>query len=197
MRSEELALLVGDLTPVPLEGLHAEAAESVVRQGKETGFEYGVAILDGHSLDLFGGESPNRISVPRYSDAPDNSVTIHHNHPIGDSFSRSDLYVLLTRSEIGEIYAHGHNGGVSKAVRIGGALDETKATALIYDANLTANRLIHQAIKKGVIPDSFGNSIGFWQIVMGLVLDITGVIRYAFNSGSLLDAAKKVLSDEQ
>ena len=46
------------------------------------------------------------------------ALILYHNHPGGNSFSQSDISVLLTNPEIKEMVAVGHNGRVY-SLRIG------------------------------------------------------------------------------
>ncbi|WP_201099382.1 hypothetical protein [Thiocystis minor] len=49
MRSEELAVLADDLTPVDLGPIHNRARDEVVRKGKETGWRRYLANIGAHS----------------------------------------------------------------------------------------------------------------------------------------------------
>ena len=186
MRSEELGALAGDLAPVDLGPIHNRARDEVVRKGKATGKEHGVAVLGDGTMVSFGGDYENRIEIPR-CDAPEGSVTIHHNHPSGDSFSRADLRVLLERSEIGRVDAHGHHGGWSSIKRIGGPVSPTSALILVEEAMSQAQSMTRKATIRNTISAEAGQS-GLWQVVMSLLLEGQGVIHYALNSDSVLDS---------
>ena len=191
MRSEELAALADDLTPVDLGPIHNRARDEVVRKGKETGKEHGVAVLADGTAVSFGGEFENRLDVPAFDGAP-GSVTIHHNHPSGDSLSRADLRLLLERGEIGRVDAHGHQGGWSSCERVGGPQSEMASLTTIYDVASRANRLTDEAQRRGKIPAD-ATKAGLWQVVMALLLESEGVIRYALNSESIKNLGRAIL----
>lgn len=191
MRSEELAALAGDLEPVDLGPAHNHARDEVVRFGKATGKEHGVAVFEDGTTVSFGGEYENRLDVPEF-DAPQGSVTIHHNHPSGDSFSRADIRLLLERRDIGRVDAHGHAGGWASCERVVGPASKIVSLTLIQDAASRANRLIEQAISRKRL-EADAAEAGLWQVVMALILESEGVIRYALNSESVKEMARKIL----
>ena len=62
MKSEELGLLINDLTPASLIGTNPETAKHVVDQGRITDFEHGVAIIEGNK-DAIYFTSNNKKSI--------------------------------------------------------------------------------------------------------------------------------------
>ncbi|WP_295405244.1 hypothetical protein [uncultured Thiocystis sp.] len=191
MRSEELAALAGDIKPVDLGPVHHRARDEVVRLGKATGKEYGVAVfVDGRILS-FGGDHENRIDVPPF-DAPPGSVTIHHNHPSGDSFSRADLRVLLERPDLGRIDAHGHEGLWASCERVGGSLTKQNAILAVEDAASQARSLIAKKLGRHELAEEVARA-SLWQVVMSLLLERQGVLRYALNAESIILLARQVL----
>ncbi|MBK5967173.1 hypothetical protein CCR95_24655 [Thiocystis minor] len=55
-----------------------------------------------------------------------------------------------------------------------------------------AKSMTRKAARRNNISAQEGQS-GLWQVVMSLLLESQGVIRYALNSESVLDTAKKVI----
>lgn len=95
------------------------AAKWVVERGRATGNEYGVAISpDGQVLVAGTSNLNGKITLP--SDAsdtlrnPNSRATYHHNHPDGDPLSLAD-FIVLSRSGIEWVVAHGPNGELSAA----------------------------------------------------------------------------------
>jgi SPP1 gp7 family putative phage head morphogenesis protein len=195
MRSEELAALAGDINPADLGPIHNRARDEVIRKGKETGKEHGAAVLAEGSIVEFGGDFENSLKVPEFN-ASDRSVTVHHNHPAGDSLSRPDLRLLLGRSDLARVDAHGPLGGWSSAERIGDVLPPHLAEILIQDASSQAKMLTMKAAKRGSISQE-ATQAGLWLVVMALLLEKQGVIRYALNSESVLAMARKVIENER
>lgn len=193
LRSEEIAAQAGDIASVDLGPLHNPARSEVIEKGRATGKEHGVAVLSDGTRVSFGGEFENKIQVPRF-DAPDGSVTVHHNHPTGDTFSRADVKILLERAELGRVDAHGHAGGWSSMERIGGALSPAMSVILVEEAMSQARALMHRAVKRYQISQETAQA-GLWQVVMSLLLERQGVIRYALNSESVRTLANKVIDE--
>lgn len=191
MRSEELAALTGDIQPVDLGPVHNRALAEVIRQGKATGKEHGVAVLKDGSTVSFGGDRENHLAVPRF-DALEGSVTVHHNHSVGDSLSRSDLFMLLERAELGRVDAHGHAGVWASAQRTGSAVSRMSAFAVIEDAASRADLLIQKALERGQIEPGVTQA-GLRQVVTALLLERDGVIRYALNTESVLAMARNII----
>ena len=192
LHSEELAALAGDIRPVDLGEPHNRARDEVVEKGRASGCEHGVAILPDGTAVSFGGEYEHRLDIFRF-DAPEGSVTVHHNHSKGDSLSRADLRILLEYSELSRIDAHGHKGGWSSCQRICRPLPKQSAILLVEDAAIRAQSLVRQAQKRGLITENMAR-MGLWQIVIALLLERDGLIRYDFNSDSTLTLARKVLT---
>ncbi|QEP42492.1 hypothetical protein D5085_04695 [Ectothiorhodospiraceae bacterium BW-2] len=180
--------------PVKLDRVNAEAADYVISRGKDSGKEYGAIIFSSGRIVRVGGAFENKLLIPRYPDEPDASITVHHNHPFGDSLSRDDLAILLSRTELGQVYAHGHQGGVSVAQKSGVTLTDTAAIITVMDNYSRAHRLIIRAIDDGIIDEGTAGA-GFWQVVMGLLLDTEGLINYSYNSDGVIKLAKKVIEN--
>ena len=158
---------------------------------RDTTKEHGAAVFaDGHS-ESFGGAFENRLQVPRFS-APDGSVTIHHNHPNGDSLSRADLFIMLERPELGRVDAHGHQGFWASAERPGTAMAPEEAMATVEDAAARARTMLTKAVQRGHIRAEAAQS-GLWQVVMSRLLEQQGIIRYTVNSEAVLAMANQVL----
>lgn len=191
MRSEEIALRLGPLDSVALGPGHDEARARVVRDGRRTGMEHGIALLDDGSLVPFGGDFQSRIFVPSLT-GRDGSITLHHNHPIGDSLSRSDLRLLLGRPEVGRIDAHGHRGFWASAQRAGPALEDSLARDVVEGAALRARNLVSKAARARVITQDVAMS-GLWMVVAARLLAADGVVRYAVNSRGLSALADQVM----
>lgn len=191
LHSEELALLAGDLKPVDLGAGHNEARDLVVRKGKADGREHAVAVfMDGRSVE-FGGSHSDRLKVPEFENAS-GIVVVHHNHPLGDSLSRQDLLLLLTRADISRIDAHGHRGGWFSAERSGKARTLLEARAAVDDAFAQIRTAIVKAVKQGEV-DEARTRAGLWQVAMALLMTKQGQIQYSANTDSVLDMAKRVL----
>ena len=106
-----------DRLPIAPEQGHADAADWVTAQGKQTGHEH-VAIVDNQTGEIVHAGTnglPRRVTLPANSllNEPTN-YTIHHNHPAGTPVSDTDLEALANPG-ISHIVAHGHNGEVSIA----------------------------------------------------------------------------------
>lgn len=190
--SEELAALAGDIRPVDLGEPHNRARDEVVEKGRASGREHGVAILPDGTAVSFGGEYEHRLDVPCL-DAPEGSVTVHHNHSKGDSLSRADLRILFEYSELKRVDAHGHQGGWSSCQRLCRPQPKQSAILLVEDAAVRAQSLVRQAQKRGLITEDMAR-MGLWQIVAALLLERDGLIRYDLNSDSTLLLARKVLT---
>jgi hypothetical protein len=191
MRSEELAALSGDIQSVDLGPVHNRARNEVVGKGKDTNKEHGVAVFEDGSTVSFGGDRENQLAVPRF-DAAEGSVVVHHNHSIGDSLSRADLFMLLDRAELGRVDAHGHAGLWASAQRTGSAVSSMSAMALVHDAASRADRLIQEALGRGRIEPS-ATQAGLRQVVTALLLEQDGVIRYSLNTDSVLAMARSII----
>ena len=126
MKSEEIALRAGRLDEPHITQAQREARDYVVSNGRLTGHEYGVALHNSAVIQRFTSNHQNGIAIPDFSGYPLNSVEVHHNHPVGDSFSASDIKLLLHRSDVGRIFVHGHNGFFAEAF--------TQAAPLTQDA---------------------------------------------------------------
>lgn len=96
-----------------LDDSEIKARDIVVSAGIASGNEHGVAVsvATGEIVQRFTSDKPDGIAIPQFSE----KVVIHHNHPLGDGFSRYDLGVLLTNPYITSIYAHGHENQYSFA----------------------------------------------------------------------------------
>ena len=192
MNSEELALLAGDLKAPTLTTAQREARDYVVANGKRTGNEYGVAISDGKIIDRFTSDSPNGLQVPRGYGVENGPVEIHHNHPVGDSFSLKDIAILLARNELGAVAVHGHVGFYAYIERVAGSVSEETAMAVVSSAKSKAKLLLTKALSANIVSFEQINS-GLWQVVMAIILEAEGVIRYTANSNSVVTLARKVV----
>ena len=189
MKSEELALLAGDLKAPLLTLLQREARDYVVDNGIRTENEYGVAIADGKIVAQFTSDSPNRLQIPDFSNQGFGAVEIHHNHPMGDSFSRSDLIALLGRGDISSLFVHGHNGAVYSAERLVDASPELSRT--VSDALLEASYKTAEAVDREFMSLASA-SAGLKFVVMAVILERSGAIAYTFNSASWVALSRKV-----
>lgn len=192
MRSEEIALTYGDLTKFVGSEPKRRAREFVVASGRTTGKEWGAAIFSNGRQTRFGGESPNTLTVPHFPGASERTVSIHHNHPMGDSFSRADLRLLLSRAEIFEINAHGHSGFDVSATRIGAALSHTASRQVVQDAFVIAQSAVKAALQGSSVTMAQAQG-GLAMVVAALHLEKTGVIEYTANSAELMSLAERVL----
>ncbi len=191
-RSEELGLLVGDLKNISLKGNNLLASKYVIQNGNKTGNEYGVAIVNGEdTLQYFTSNMQNRIAIPIFNKKP-NSIIIHHNHPFGDSFSRKDFEVLLTRAEIRKLWVHGHNGSTYSATKIINTLTKEDAESLLIKYMLKAKDYTIRAVHKNIIND-YSVRLGLWQVVMAVLMEKDGVIKYTFNSNGVLNVVKEII----
>ncbi|MTW19915.1 hypothetical protein [Allochromatium palmeri] len=177
--------------PVDLGPIHNRARDEVMRKGIATGKEHGMAVLADGTTVSFGGEFQNSLKVPEF-DSSNARVILHHNHPTGDSLSRPDLRLLLGRPDLARVDAHGHLGGWSSAERNGDALPVPVAEILVQDASSQAKMLTMRAVSRGHVSQESAQA-GLWQVVMALLLERQGAIRYALNSESVLAMARKVI----
>ena len=99
-------------------GLGGKAQDYVLARGRETGDEHLIALdQKGGIVGRVRGE-PTGVSVEgtlaaRLSD-PANSIVVHHNHPKASTLSNTDI-TMLGAPGLHAIWAHGHNGTVSRA----------------------------------------------------------------------------------
>jgi hypothetical protein len=192
MKSEEIALRAGRLDEPHITQAQREARDYVVSNGRLTGHEYGVALHDSAVIQRFTSNHQNGIAIPDFSGYPLNSVEVHHNHPVGDSFSASDIKLLLHRSDVGRIFVHGHNGFFAEAFTQAAPLTQDAAALLVQSAKSRAQTLLAHAVQAGAVSYVQANA-GLWPVVMAAVLEGQGHIGYAVNSGPLRDLVKKVV----
>ena len=76
----------------------------------------------GTVLDIVKGKKNSVVfserTINQIAKNKKTALILYHNHPGGNSFSQSDISVLLTNPEIKEMVAVGHNGMVY-SLRIG------------------------------------------------------------------------------
>ena len=104
-----------------------EKREAVVdwllRKGNASGKErYVLTDEKGTVLDIVKGKKNSVVfserTINQIAKNKKTALILYHNHPGGNSFSQSDISVLLTNPEIKEMVAVGHNGRVY-SLRIG------------------------------------------------------------------------------
>ena len=104
-----------------------EKREAVVdwllRKGNASGKErYVITDEKGTVLDIVKGKKNSVVfserTIKQIAKNKKPTLILYHNHPGGNSFSQSDISVLLTNPEIKEMVAVGHNGRVY-SLRIG------------------------------------------------------------------------------
>lgn len=78
------------------------------------------------------------------------------------------------------------------AQRTGGTVSSLNAMALVHDAASRADRLIQGVLARGQI-DPSATQAGLRQVVMALLLEQDGVIRYALNTDSVLAMARDLI----
>lgn len=194
MRSEEIAIRAGDLKEPTLSDVQRQARDYVVSNGICTGYEYGAAISGGKIIDRFTSSNPNRLKIPDYQGADSGSIEIHHNHPIGDSFSSGDFASLLSIQPIGSIVVHGHSGFFASAVRIGNSMQKNEAIAIGESVRSRAMSLVKKALLRGDVSYEDASS-GLWQVVAAMLLESDGLIAYTANSEKLMELTKKVIGN--
>lgn len=190
IKSEQVVLRLGEFEPVALIGADAEARGTVIRLGKQTGFEYGVAVVDGSVVRQFTANKPSALMVPSFAGLTD--VVVHHNHPMGDSLSAQDFNMLLSRDEITRIVAHGHNGLYAEAsVSTHQSVEQAMlATAWAKDR---ARRALVKAVGDGLMSFDLADA-GLWPVLMAIYLQQDGLARYTLNSTLLLQLASQIIS---
>lgn len=189
MKSEQAAIRWHDLIDPGLNAVQQEARDFVVRYGKETGNEYGVAVVGGTIKDTFTSNTPSRLIIP-FIEAEPRSVDIHHNHTIGDSLSRADFLVLFARKELSSVFVHGHNGATYRATKLLHA-DGDSSLSLDEMLLLASNKLI-KAVKLRMISEYDAQS-GMKFVLLALMLVKDGAISYSFNSPQLIELANRIV----
>ena len=192
MRSEELSLMAKDLKVPSLSEIQRTARSYVVDSGVATGNEYGVAIVDGKIIDKFTSGLPNSLKVPDFQAHSAGSVDFHHNHPKGDSLSAADFNNLLSTSAIGSVNVHGHNGFFAQASRVGSSVTSKEALIIADSARSKSRAMTSEAVDIGTVTADQADA-GLWQVVMALLLENDGVIRYTANSEYVMSMAKRVI----
>lgn len=97
--------------------------EQVLQRGRETNVEHlsGYDTETGASWVAVGGESHVGVSaaMQRELQRGDPRIVVHHNHPSSRSFSPLDLQMVGDLRGIRTLYAHGHDGSIYRADRVG------------------------------------------------------------------------------
>ena len=98
--------------------LGAQAQDYVLGRGRVTGNEHLVAIDKDGSVSAHIEGSPRSVAVPpelnkQFYD-PSKAIAVHHNHPSNSTLSDRDI-AMLALPGIHSIWAHGHEGKVSRA----------------------------------------------------------------------------------
>ena len=92
----------------------------------------------GTVLDIVKGENDrvafSERTINQIAKNKKTALILYHNHPGGNSFSQSDISVLLTNPEIKEMVAVGHNGRVY-SLRIGKGKRPTEEAFLLMYKN--------------------------------------------------------------
>lgn len=192
MRSEEIAIRTGDLKEPALSDVQRQARDYVVSNGIRTGHEYGAAIADDEIFERFTSGMPNALQVPDFPEFNASAVEVHHNHPTGDSLSAQDFVKLLSNAAINTVIVHGHSGFFAQATQIGASISGKDAYIVSSSMKSKAKSLVSKAALSGEISPLDAQS-GLWPVVMALLFENDGLIRYTSNSDALLELAKKVI----
>jgi hypothetical protein len=159
-----------------------EARGYVVENGKRTGHEYGAAIASGKVIDRFTSNHQSQLNVPVFGQA----VEIHHNHPFGDSLSRADLSMLLTREDIDAVFVHGHNGAAYSATKL---VTATKAD--VEQASAVAAMNLAEAVDRKMISIDDSRS-GIKMMIAAILLERKGLVAYTSNSKIIHALAERI-----
>ncbi len=152
-----------------------KARDIVVSAGIASGNEHGVAVsvATGEIVHRFTSDKPDGIAIPQFSE----KVVIHHNHPLGDGFSKYDILTLITRSDIVSVYANGHENQYAYAVS-SSMIDQKDADRIVTSAISASRMVLAELIDlKGINPPN-GTSL----YVFGMVLKSRGIVEeYSHN----------------
>jgi N12 class adenine-specific DNA methylase len=183
---------LGPFRAEPGQPLGRQAQAHVIERGRRTGLEHMVAFDEGGNVLANGHGSHHDIEVPANLiaalDNPKSRIVVHHNHPSDGSLSTVDIS-QLARPGLAAIWAHGHNGMVSRAslteyARQRFANDSTdnfrkalyRLSDIVGDSFLAPLR---KAVDGGLITPKRGDHL--YGYMLGLALHRAGVIDYSTN----------------
>ena len=167
-----------------------KARDIVVSAGIASGNEHGVAVsvATGEIVQRFTSDKPDGIAIPQFSE----KVVIHHNHPLGDGFSKNDILTLITRSDIVSVYANGHENQFAYAKSLSSV--DLKDAERITSSAISASRLVLAELidLKGITPPN-----GASLYLFGLILKRRGFINeYDHNPPNDIDNFLKLYEDD-
>lgn len=147
----------------PGEPAQVTAGKFVITHGDITGHEYLTVVdKDGQRIIHAGtNDLPDRVGIDPHAltGRPDDSVTIHHNHPGGAGFSSQDM-LLLWHPAIGHVVAHSDGDilGVSLGDRTYGGRDVNNP--LTTKGMINGSSAVAQGQAKAII-------IRAWDMISG------------------------------
>jgi hypothetical protein len=180
--------------------LGKQAQDYVLRMGRETGFEFLVAIDRDGSIVAHGHGSQYSTGMPASLEAAlldrERLIAVHHNHPSNSSFSPGDIGMLAAQG-LNSVWAHGHDGTVARAALTDAARKATASqrasefsSALKMIATAARNAVyddLQDAVSNGLSADEAQLALSHLQNV---VLHNAGIIDYRSNldEAGLVDA---------
>jgi hypothetical protein len=109
---------LGEFLPQRSKPFGQQAHEYVLERGRATGKEHLVAFNEDDSVVAHAMGTAKDVALPPSFTAiasdPNNGIVVHHNHPNSGTLSTPDLAQLGQPGTVA-IWAHGHNGTVSRA----------------------------------------------------------------------------------
>lgn len=157
--------------------LATEAREYVLENGRREQREF-LSAFDQQTGQVLGRTSGERSFVgftpelERAISDPQRRISVRHNHPSSNSFSRQDIYMLGEHPGMAELWADAHDGTAYRAVR--GRRKPTRAR--VDKANRDVVRALQQEGARGQIDNAGANAI--WSHTLMLVLNKRRYIEY-------------------
>lgn len=177
--------------PRPIEQARAEGRAFVTSQGKKTGHEWGyVHDEDGRPLARMSSGSADFVAidrklVPEIYD-PKRSLTFHHNHPGGGSFSEADIRSFDVAHGMKTLFAHAEEGSLYRVE----VLQPGRAAVTTKQAGELAVKGLREALVAGRISHDDANRIV--SHVQMLIVHKRGRVRYAYSlAGRVKEAAER------
>jgi len=169
---------------------YEEAADWVMRMGRETGHEH-IAVVDNQTGEIVHAGTSHQAASVAFPHAnvlgEDGRYTIHHNHPSGTALSPQDMTMLVNKG-VSNVVSHGHNGvttwaapgPVMRGVRTDKLPELLKASTGIHTAHSIAANMADQIVRPlmnaGELTRDHANAL--YTDVANRILHAQGLIDY-------------------